>query len=125
MRLLPRTVRRTWLLAAAAWLGLSLAAWYALPPRPRAVIAEAATHWPRAFSSDGRWLVTEGYDTDEPVQADVRIWNAATGQPTPNLPRLPNNANAVFSPDGRWLFLCDPSAVAAEANSLWDLSSYR
>src|SRR4051812_33535968 len=39
MRVLPRSPRGTWLLAAAVWLAGSAALWWALPYRPRAVWA--------------------------------------------------------------------------------------
>jgi hypothetical protein len=38
MRMLPRSARGTWLLAAAAWVGGCVALWYALPEVPRATL---------------------------------------------------------------------------------------
>jgi hypothetical protein len=53
MRLLPRSPAGTWALAAAAWLGLSAAAWWLLPPRPQAAhdhsLAEGFTSSPGCY----------------------------------------------------------------------------
>jgi WD40 repeat protein len=122
MRLLPRSPGGTWAVAVVAWLGLCAAAWYTMPPRPRAEIGEAGTHGPRAFSPDGRWLVTESFSGDD--RDEFRFWDAVTGQPISHLPRLPaQNGRVTFSPDGHWLLLDAPCGPGTSRFSLWDLTS--
>jgi eukaryotic-like serine/threonine-protein kinase len=50
-----------------------------------------------SLSPDGRWAATGPWNS-----AGVRIWDARTGAPGPELPIL-KTATVAFSPDGRWL----------------------
>jgi eukaryotic-like serine/threonine-protein kinase len=55
---------------------------------------------PIAMSGDGRWVATGTWKG-----SGVKVWDAATGKLTQELPA--KNANVVFSPDGRWLVIGD------------------
>jgi WD40 repeat protein len=123
MRLPPRSPAGTWLLAAAVWLAGCGVAWLIIPPRPRAAIAEPGTHWPRAFSPDGRWFVTTSYSADG--QAELRFWDAATGRPVPQPPSLSaGTGRSAISPDGRWILREDVSDTAPRS-TIWDVASGR
>src|SRR5262245_29610682 len=65
MGLLPRSPRGTLVLAAAVWLGGSVATWLALPARPRAVIPADVAFIPSRYPASGRALLGEGYGTCE------------------------------------------------------------
>ena len=61
MRLLPRTVRGTWALAAAAWLAGCALAWPLLPARPRAEWRDVGPgHYVSAVLPDGPTVVAGG-----------------------------------------------------------------
>ena len=62
------------------------------------------------FSSDGRWVITEGRNT-------MRLWDATTGQLVKEMPEV---YGAIFSPDSHWL------AVQSTGNtvSVFDVSAF-
>ncbi len=50
-------------------------------------------------SPDGAWLVTGNWRGDS-----ITVWSLGTGEPELEIPAV--NADAVFSPDGKWLVVC-------------------
>jgi WD40 repeat protein len=66
-----------------------------------------------SFSPDGTTVATASLDRD------VRLWDAATGDPGPVLAHNSPVYDAEFSPDGRWV------VTAAGRVGLWDASSGR
>ncbi|HEY1378522.1 MAG TPA: hypothetical protein VGF55_17110 [Gemmataceae bacterium] len=103
MRLLPRTPRGTWLLAAAAWAGLCALAWWLLPPRPRAVLDGEFEPWAVRFSALGRWVTMTPASPDGQTQP-LQIRDVGTGSSAVRLPGEPPRSSSVFfSPDDHWL----------------------
>jgi WD40 repeat protein/serine/threonine protein kinase/tetratricopeptide (TPR) repeat protein len=89
--------------------------WDAASGRPvGAPLMHAGLVYAVAFSSDGGTILTGAWDKA------ARLWDAATGQPIgPPLPQASARFGVndlVFSPDGRYLFICDDTTTAR----LWD-----
>jgi hypothetical protein len=85
MRLLPRTPRGTWLLAAAVWLAGCRAFWLALPVRPRAIASDPNIAEVLQFSADGRALLTRAYvkpprTVNDSTDGPYRVWDTTTGR---------------------------------------------
>src|SRR4051794_5849467 len=94
MRLLPRTPRGTWALAAAVWLAGCAAIWAVLPGVPRVVIPYADAGMPNGFTADGRGVYGYVYGSFDPSRdylrigaggpapdGPFRIWDLETGRP--------------------------------------------
>ena len=68
---------------------------------PRATLPVLRGHtsyvYPVAFSPDGRWIASGGWDNT------VRLWDAATGEPCATLPHPGVVRSLAFGPDGPWL----------------------
>src|SRR5438067_464145 len=72
--------------------------------------------YPVAYSPDGAWLASGGWDNT------VRVWDARTGEPGAVL-RHANRVRALaFSPDNTWLVAgCDEN----DRLNIWDFASGR
>jgi hypothetical protein len=105
MRVLPRTVRGTWLLAGTVWLALCAAAWWALPAWPRAVIAVPGAHRLLGVGPGGRTVVVDGAEdvNDWPPTVAIRAWDTGAGSIRTVLPAKNGFATRALSPDGQWL----------------------
>ncbi len=123
MRLLPRSAKGTWLLAAAAWMGLCGFVWELLPPRPRGTLDHpGASPW--MYSPDGRIVVTlRSKDNGHPLS--TAFWEAETGRPFAPLATLPADCSVQsFSCDGRWVLVYhQPDRNVSGRDQLWDLAS--
>ena len=68
---------------------------------PRATLPVLRGHtsyvYPVAFSPDGRWIASGGWDNT------VRLWDAATGEPCATLPHPGIVRSLAYGPDGTWL----------------------
>jgi WD40 repeat protein/predicted Ser/Thr protein kinase len=70
---------------------------------PRASLPVLRGHtsyvYPVAFSPDGRWIASGGWDKDK----QVRLWDAATGEECATLTHPGVVRCLAYSPDGAWL----------------------
>src|SRR5689334_16796328 len=112
MRLLPRTPRGIWLLAAAIWAAACTVAWLVLPIRPRAEWATDSPMLPVGFVPGRRTLVCGtvlGGDAGRgETLGPLRFFDADSGQvgewfEAGEEVRLRASA---LSPDGRWAAVC-------------------
>lgn len=84
MRMLPRSAKGTWLLAASMWVGLCAAVWTALPTVPRAAWELPEQAHVLAFSPAGdevytlAWYPAGGKKGN--YRGPLRAWDTRTGQ---------------------------------------------
>jgi WD40 repeat protein len=103
MRLPSVTGRTTWLLAAAAWVGLSAMTWQLLPPRPWAVTGLSGPHLVLGVGPGGRTVAMVGLGDAPGDRVPVRVWDTGVGSIQTVVPDQDVMAGCRLSPDGRWL----------------------
>jgi hypothetical protein len=109
MRALPRTVRGTWALAAAAWVAACAAAWEMLPTRPRAAWTTDEDVQQIGFADGGRSVLTVRASVSSPDNlmplptGPLRLWDGDTGRVRTLLPMTAPFDFTAESPDDRWL----------------------
>jgi WD40 repeat protein len=81
--------------------------------------------YPVAFSPDGRWIASGGWDEMVPGEGahpSLRLWDAATGEPCATLPHPGVVWDLAYGPDGRWLV---SGTNADNRLRIWDVATAR
>ena len=105
-------MRCLWWAFVAGWVGVHALLWSLLPPVPRWTIP-SHVHSGFAFTPDGQRLVL-------PLDAEVTVWNAATGRRDGAWPQPGGDGDAArdisLSPDGRQAIVNYPGLDAVSLN---------
>jgi hypothetical protein len=94
MRLLPRSKRGTWALAAVVWLGGCAIIWTLVPGVPR-IVVPADGAFGADFTANGRWVVACG-DYSNGDDVSFRLWDPLTGRQVSSW-RKPNDATFLLN----------------------------
>jgi WD40 repeat protein len=81
--------------------------------------------YPVAFSPDGRWIASGGWDDMVPgerAHRSLRLWDATTGEPCATLPHPGSVSSLAFGPDGTWLV---SGTYADNWLRIWDVATAR
>jgi WD40 repeat protein len=103
MRLLPRSAKGTWLLAAAVWMGGCAGMWWLIPLRPRAVMTVPGDNSVLGVSPGGKAVTLMGRGAEEGDRVPVRVWDTVAGSLRTVVSEKDVQATCAQSPDGRWL----------------------
>src|SRR5262245_41398443 len=105
MRLLPRTSRGTWLMAAVTWLAGCSAVWWVLPVRPRAAWLMPGPSQIVGCLPNSSVLVTTGLEEVRRLGGGpLRFWNSHNGTLWREfLQPLDSIGDVRFSPTGRFV----------------------
>src|SRR5436853_535525 len=95
MRVVPRTVLGTWLLAGTAWLAGCAAIWWLLPDLVAGPPLSDQMAPGVQFSADSRWLA---YADTGPEGAFIRVWDVPANR---QVGRVMAYGPPAISPDGR------------------------
>jgi hypothetical protein len=112
MRLLPRTPRRIWTLAALVGLAGVVAGWWLLPVVPRQTVKLPGPSVLLALTADGRTIVTTGIEERRAADGmtltcgPFRFHDVDTGRELGTALTAADTFDmSKPSPDGRWLFV--------------------
>ena len=120
MRILPRTQRGTWILAAIVWFGGCGVVWFLLPGVPRVTVPLTDAGSAGRFTTDGRGLFGQASTPDEMY----RVWDLQTGRPSATWAKPVNvNVHKKF-PEFATLLISDNGPVG-QPLYLLDICSQR
>jgi WD40 repeat protein len=102
---------------AAYWRGDGTVRVWDVDPRATLPVLRGHTSYvyPVAYSPDGSWVASGGWDRQ------VRLWDAATGEPCATLPHPGFVRCLAYSPEGAWLV----SAADGDDLRVWDTATAR
>jgi WD40 repeat protein len=117
MRVMPRTVRGTWLLAVAAWVGLCAAGWWVTPEQMnRRAVTTGGDLFEAVFGPENRWLAAR-------AQGPWMFWDTTTGQPVDVFAGdAPECGRLLTSPNGKWV-LIQPGGRNGRTAAIWSAQS--
>jgi WD40 repeat protein len=100
MRLWPRTIRGTWLLALAAWIAGCAGVWWLTPVRPRAEWSLSRYCFIIGNLPGGK-VLTDIFDDD--TFGPIQLWDSTTSLHHDLVQPRRGPSKTVVSPNGRWL----------------------